>query len=384
VTGRRRLRLGMVGGGQGAFIGAVHRIAARLDDRYELVAGAFSSDPDRARASAAELHVAPDRAYGSWQEMAAREAARPDGAEVVAIVTPNHVHADPAIAFLAAGIHVICDKPLCHTLEAAAELERAARASRGLFALMHNYTGYPMVRQARAMVAEGAIGEVRVVQVEYPQEWLTTPLEGTGQKQAAWRTDPARSGAAGSVGDIGTHAFNLAEFVTGLRVESLAAELTAFVPGRALDDNAHMLLRFAGGARGMLWCSQVAPGNENALRLRVYGARGGLQWAQERPDTLLHAPFGDPPRTIRRGGAGASPAAAHSTRIPAGHPEGYLEAFAQLYRDFAEQVVAASEGRAAEPGCRQVPGIEEGMRGMRFIAAAVASSRAGAVWVMLR
>jgi predicted dehydrogenase len=382
VTGRR-LRLGMVGGGQGAFIGAVHRIAARLDDRYELVAGAFSSDPDRARASAAELHVAPDRAYGSWQEMAARETARPDGVEVVAIVTPNHMHAEPAIAFLESGIHVICEKPLCHTLEAAAELERAARASRALLALMHNYTGYPMVRQAREMVAEGAIGDVRVVQAEYPQEWLTTPLEETGQKQAAWRTDPVRSGAAGSVGDIGTHAFNLAEFVSGLRVESLAAELTAFVPGRRLDDNAHMLLRFAGGARGMLWCSQVAPGNENALRLRVYGARGGLEWAQEQLNTLLHAPFGEAPRTIRRGGTGASPAAAHATRIPSGHPEGYLEAFAQLYRDFAEQVVAAREGRAADADCRLVPGIDEGMRGMRFICAAVVSSQAGAAWVAL-
>jgi predicted dehydrogenase len=379
-----RIRLGMVGGGQGAFIGAVHRIAARLDDRYELVAGAFSADPARARASAAALHVAPDRAYASWQEMAVQEAARPDGVEAVSIVTPNHLHADPAIAFLAAGIHVICDKPLCHTLDAAQQLERAARASRALFALTHNYTGYPLVRQARAMVAEGAIGAVRVVQVEYPQEWLTTRLEETGQKQAAWRTDPARSGAAGSVGDIGTHAFNLAEFVTGLRVESIAAELTTFVPGRRLDDNAHMLLRFAGGARGMLWCSQVAPGKENALLLRIYGETGSLEWAQEQPNQLIHAPLGEAPRMIRRGGSGSSPAAAHATRIPSGHPEGYLEAFAQLYRDVAEQIVAAQAGRAADPACLLVPGIEEGMRGMRFIAAAVASSRADARWIALR
>jgi predicted dehydrogenase len=379
----RRLRLGMVGGGQGAFIGAVHRIAARIDDRYELVAGAFSSDPDRARASAQELHVAPDRTYASWQEMAAREAGRPDGVEVVAIVTPNHMHAEPAIAFLKAGIHVVCDKPLCHTLEAAQALEHAVQASRALFALTHNYTGYPLVRQARGMVAEGATGELRVIQVEYPQDWLTMPLESAGQKQAAWRTDPARSGAGGSVGDIGTHAFNLAEFVTGLRVESLAADLTTFVPGRRLDDNAHMLLRFAGGARGMLWCSQVAPGNGNGLRLRVYGTRGGLEWAQEQPDVLVHAPFGEAPRMIRRGGAGTTPAATHATRIPSGHPEGYLEAFAQLYRDFAEQVVAAKEGRAADPSCCLVPGIEEGMRGMRFIAAAVASSQADAAWMAL-
>jgi len=372
----RRLRLGMVGGGQGAFIGAVHRIAARLDDRYELVAGAFSSDPARARASAAELHVAPDRAYATWQEMAARESARPDGVEVVAIVTPNHLHAGPTIAFLEAGIHVICDKPLCHTMDAAEEVARAAAASTARLALTHNYTGYPMVRQARAMVAEGALGAIRVVQVEYAQDWLTQALEETGQKQAAWRTDPARSGAAGSVGDIGTHAFNLAEFVTGLRVESLAAQLAAFVPGRRLDDNAQMLLKFGGGAQGMLWCSQVAPGNENALRLRVYGEAGGLEWAQEQPNLLLHTPFGEPPRMIRRGGAGASQEAAQATRIPSGHPEGYLEAFAQIYRDFADQIIQAPAGPGAP-----VPGIEEGLRGMRFISAAVISSRLGATWV---
>jgi predicted dehydrogenase len=379
----RRIRLGMVGGGQGAFIGGVHRIAARLDDRYELVAGAFSSDAARGRASAAELHVAPDRAYASGEELAARESARPDGAEVVAIVTPNHAHAAPAIACLRAGLHVICDKPLCHTMEAALELAGAVRESSALFALTHNYTGYPLVRQARDMVAQGVIGAVRVIQVEYPQDWLTTALEETGQKQAAWRTDPARSGAAGSVGDIGTHAFNLAEFVGGQRVGSVLAELTSFVPGRRLDDDARMLLRFEGGARGMLWCSQVAPGNENGLRLRVYGAAGGLEWAQEQPNLLVHTPFGEPPRMIRRGGAGASPVAAHATRIPSGHPEGYLEAFAQLYRDFAEQILARREGRAPDPACQLVPGIEEGLRGMRFIAAAVESSRAGSTWVVL-
>jgi predicted dehydrogenase len=380
---RGRIRLGMVGGGQGAFIGAVHRIAARLDDRYELVAGAFSADPARARASAAELHVAPDRAYADWDQMAAAEAVRPDGVQAVAIVTPNHLHAAPAIAFLDRGIHVICDKPLCDTLEAAGALAEAARRSTALFALTHNYTGSPLVRQARALVAEGAIGTVRVVQVEYAQDWLTTRLEDTGQKQAAWRTDPARSGPLGSVGDIGTHAFNLAEFVTGLAVESLAAELHSFVPGRALDDNAQMLLRFAGGARGMLWCSQVAPGNENGLRLRVYGSEGGLDWSQEQPNLLLHTPFGAPPRLIRRGGAGTLPAAAHATRIPAGHPEGYLEAFAQIYRDMAEQIAARAEGRAPDLACLLVPGIEEGLRGLRFAAAALASSRSGARWTPL-
>jgi predicted dehydrogenase len=373
----RRLRLGMVGGGDGAFIGAVHRIAARLDDRYELVAGALSSDPERARASAAKLHIAPDRAYADWAAMAKAEAGRLDA---VAIVTPNHVHHGPAKAFLAAGINVICDKPLCLTLDQALDLQQAAAASPALFALTHNYTGYPLVRQARAAVADGLIGAVRVVQVEYPQDWLTTALEESGQKQAAWRTDPARSGAAGSVGDIGTHAFNLAEFVTGLRVESVLADLHSFVAGRRLDDNAHMLLRLEGGAKGMLWCSQVAPGNENALRLRVYGDKGGLEWAQEQPNVLLHAPFGEPPRGIRRAGAGASPVAAHATRIPAGHPEGYLEAFAQLYRDFAEQIAARIETRAPDPASLLVPGIEAGVRGMKFIAAAVASSKDGAVW----
>jgi predicted dehydrogenase len=379
----RRLRLGMVGGGQGAFIGAVHRIAARLDDRYELLAGALSSDPQRAAASAAELHIAPDRAYADFADMAAQEAARPDGIDVVAIVTPNHLHAAPVKAFAARGIHVICDKPFAHRLEDARDAADAVRRAGIVFGLTHNYTGHPMVRQARAMVAAGELGAIRVVRVEYPQDWLTTALEQTGQKQAAWRTDPARSGAAGSVGDIGTHAFNLAEFVTGLRCESLAADLSIFVPGRALDDNAHMLLRFAGGARGMLWSSQVAPGNENALRLRVYGEKGGLEWAQEQPNLLLHTPFGEPPRSIRRAGAGAWPIAAHATRIPAGHPEGYLEAFAQLYRDLAEQIAARIDGRDPDPACLLVPGIEDGLRGMRFITAAVESSRRDAAWTAI-
>jgi len=379
----RRLRLGMVGGGQGAFIGAVHRIAARLDDRYELVAGALSADPERAEASAAELHIAPDRSYAGFTEMADRESARPDGIDVVAIVTPNHLHHAPAMAFLARGIHVICDKPLAHRMSDALELAEAVRRSGVVFALTHNYTGYPLVRQARAMIAAGELGEIRVAQVEYPQDWLTTPLENTGQKQAAWRTDPTRSGEAGCVGDIGTHAFHLAEFVTGLACERLAADLSRFVPGRRLDDNAHMLLRFSGGARGMLWSSQVAPGNENGLRLRVYGARGGLEWAQEQPNLLLFAPHGEPPRMIRRGGAGASPAAAHATRIPAGHPEGYLEAFAQLYRDIAEQIAARMEGRPPDPASLLVPGIEDGLRGMRFIAAAVESSRNDAAWTAI-
>jgi predicted dehydrogenase len=379
----RRLRLGMVGGGRGAFIGAVHRIAARMDDCYELVAGALSADPQRAHDSAADLHIPADRSYTSFEEMARKEACRPDGIDVVAIVTPNHMHFAPSRAFLEAGIHVICDKPLTSTLEDALELERIVGTSGLVFGLTHNYTGYPLVRQAREMVAAGELGDIRVVQVEYPQDWLSTKLEESGHKQAEWRTDPKRSGAAGSVGDIGTHAFNLAEFVTGLKVESLAADLTSFVDGRVLDDNAGMLLRFASGARGMLWASQIAPGNENALRLRVYGSKAGLEWAQEQPNALLFTPLGKPPQLIRRAGAGTTPVAAHATRIPAGHPEGYLEAFAQLYRDLAEQITAHKSGREPDPASLLVPGIEEGVRGMRFITAAVASSRNGAAWTKL-
>jgi predicted dehydrogenase len=373
----------MVGGGRGAFIGGVHRIASRLDDRYELVAGALCSDPARAHESAADLHIAPERSYASFAEMAKKEACRPDSIDVVAIVTPNHMHAAPAKAFLEAGIHVICDKPLTSRMEDALDLQEVVNRSGLIFALTHNYTGYPLVRQARQMVADGELGEIRVVQVEYSQDWLTTRLETTGQKQAEWRTDPARSGAAGSVGDIGTHAFNLAEFVTGLTVESLAADLATFVEGRPLDDNAHMLLRFGGGARGMLWCTQVAPGNENNLRLRVYGSKGGLDWSQEQPNALLHTPLGKPPQLIRRSGGGASPVAAHASRIPSGHPEGYLEAFAVLYRDLADQIAARNAGRTPNPACQLVPGIDAGVRGMRFITAAVASSTAGAVWTKI-
>ena len=375
----RRLRLGMVGGGEGAFIGAVHRIAARLDDRYELVAGALSSDPDRARRSAAALHIAPDRAYTAFAEMARAEAARPDGIDAVAVVTPNHLHYPAACAFLEAGIHVICDKPLALTVAEAESLAAAVAASGRVFVLTHTYTGYPLVRRAREMVAAGELGPIRLVQVEYAQEWLAAPLERTGHKQADWRTDPARSGAAGCLGDIGTHAFQLAEFVSGLRCAELAAELTAFVPGRRLDDNAHVLLRFEGGARGMLWSSQVAPGQENALRLRVYGERGGLEWCQEAPNALRHTPLGEPARTLSRGGPGGTPAAG-GVRIPAGHPEGYLEAFARLYADAVELIHAHAEGRDPDPACRLVPGVEDGVRGMRFVAAAVRSSTANAAW----
>ncbi len=380
----RRIRLGMVGGGQGAFIGGVHRMAARLDDRYELVAGALSSDASRAAASAAELHIAPSRSYADYREMATLEAARADGIDIVAIVTPNHLHGRIASAFLDAGIHVICDKPLTTTLSEAMELVQRVRQSRCLFALTHNYSGYPMVRQAREMVAAGELGEIRVVQAEYPQDWLSTDLEATGQKQAAWRVDPAQAGAGGSLGDIGTHAEHLARFISGLELAAVSADLTSFVPGRRLDDNAHVLLRYVGGARGMLWSSQVAPGNENSLRVRVYGSQGGLEFRQENPNQLWVTLLGQTPRLITRGGSGSGAAAGHATRLPAGHPEGYLEGFAQLYRDIAEQLHARWAGRAPDPLACSVPTVEDGARGIKFIEAVVDSSRADGRWTDAR
>jgi predicted dehydrogenase len=373
----RRLRLGMVGGGQGAFIGAVHRIAARLDDQWELVAGALSSDPARAHASAAKLGIAAERSYPSFHDMARAEAARDDGIDAVAIVTPNHMHAEPAVAFLRAGIHVICDKPLAATAQQADEIAQAVESSGKLFILTHNYTAYPLIRQARQMVAEGALGDIRVVQVEYAQDWLTEPASN---KQADWRTDPARSGAGGCVGDIGTHAYNLACFVTGLSADSLAADLQAFVEGRRVDDNVHVLLRFAGGARGMLWASQVAVGNENGLRLRVHGTKGGLEWTQEDPNRMSFTRFGEPKQILTRGGAGANDAGLATLRIPPGHPEGYLEGFATLYSEAAEAILAARAGHATET---LLPGLAEGLSGMRFIAACIESSQSNSAWVNL-
>jgi predicted dehydrogenase len=375
-----RIRLGMVGGGRDAFIGAVHRIAARIDDQYELVAGCFSSTAEKSLASAADLGV--PRAYASFAEMAAKEARRKDGIEAVAIVTPNHMHAPVAMQFLKRGIHVICDKPLTSTLIEAKRLAKAAEASGVVFALTHNYTGYPMVRHARAMAQSGGLGEIRVVQVEYPQDWLAEPLEGTGQKQADWRTDPARSGAGGSTGDIGTHAFNLAGFVTGLEVAELAADLQAFVPGRRVDDNAHVMLRYKGGARGMLWCSQVATGNENALRLRVYGTKAGIEWAQEDPNYLWVTPLGQPRMKITRGGAGAGPEAGRMSRIPPGHPEGYLEGFANIYAEAARAILARRDGIAVDAAV-SYPGLKEGVEGVAFVDACVRSSARNGAWVKL-
>jgi predicted dehydrogenase len=372
-----RIRLGMVGGGNDAFIGGVHRIASRIDDRFELVAGALSSTPKKARASGEALGL--PRVYDDFRQMAIREARLKSGIEAVAIVTPNHMHYPAAREFLKRGIHVICDKPLTSTLADAKKLVKAAEKSEALFVLTHNYTGYPMVRQAREMVADGIIGKVRVVQVEYPQDWLTK--EETF-KQAEWRTDPARSGAGGSTGDIGTHAHNLARFITGLEVESLAADLDAFVPGRQVDDNAHVMLRFHGGAKGMLWCSQVAPGNENALRIRIFGESGGLEWAQEDPNYLWHTPFGEAKRLVTRNGAGTGDAAGRVSRIPPGHPEGYLEGFATIYSEAANAIEAHRDGKAPDPDVIY-PTVLDGLRGVEFIDACVRSSQRNSAWVTL-
>jgi predicted dehydrogenase len=380
----RRIRLGMVGGGEGAFIGAVHRIAARIDDQYELIAGALSSDPKRSHASAAKLHIAADRSYATYQEMALAEANRMDGIDVVSIVTPNNLHFPVAAAFLAAGIHVICDKPLTSTLGDAQALAKVVQDSGRLFALTHNYIGYPMVRQAKAMIEAGEIGDVRVIQAEYPQDWLSLPVEASsalgGYKQAVWRADPAQAGAGGSLGDIGTHAEHLARFMSGLTLREVSADLTTFVASRKLDDNAHVLLRYEGGAKGMLWSSQVSPGNENSLKVRIYGTKAGLEFAQENPNQLWFTPLGEAPRLITRGGSVASASANHATRIPAGHPEGYLEGFAQIYTDFAEQISARLETRAPNPLACLVPTIDDGLMGMRFIEAVVSSSRANGAW----
>ncbi|EGE56709.1 UNVERIFIED_ORG: hypothetical protein GGI63_001430 [Rhizobium esperanzae] len=382
-----RIRLGMVGGGAGAFIGAVHRIAARIDDQYDLIAGALSSTPDKAVQSGRDLGLDPSRTYSSYREMAIREAKLKNGIEAVAIVTPNHVHYDAAKEFLKRGIHVICDKPLTSNLADAKKLKKVADESGALFVLTHNYTGYPMVRQAREMIANGELGDIRVVQAEYPQDWLTEAVEQTGQKQAAWRTDPAQSGVGGSTGDIGTHAYNLASFITGLELDSLAADLDSFVPGRRLDDNAHVMLRFkAKGsekpAKGMLWCSQVAPGHENGLMVRVYGSKGGLEWTQKDPNYLWYTPFGEPKRLITRGGAGAGAAAGRVTRVPSGHPEGYLEAFATIYTEAAHAINAHKKGKAVDKAV-VYPTVDDGVKGVAFVEACVASSKKNGAWVKL-
>lgn len=379
---KRRLRLGMVGGGQGAFIGAVHRLAARMDDHYELLAAALSADPANARSSALALGLDPARAYEDYARMAQAEAARSDGIEVVAITTPNHLHAPVATAFLEAGIHVICDKPLALTLAEGEALARLARQRRRLFALTHTYSGYPMVRHARELVAAGELGELRYVQVEYLQDWLANPIPPGQNKQADWRADPARAGRAGCLGDIGTHAYQLAAFITGQLPNELAAELHSFVPGRLVDDHLQVWLRYSQEMRGSLNASQVASGEENRLQIRLYGDKASLVFRQEAPNELWVTPIGGASQRLTRGRV-ESDAARHASRVPAGHPEGYLEAFAQLYTDAALQIHALAAGEAPPPESLALTTVEDGVAGMRFIETSLASHAADGRWLPL-
>jgi predicted dehydrogenase len=379
-----RLRVGMIGGGRNAFIGAVHRMAMRLDDLIELKAGALSAEAENARASGADLGLAPDRTYSDYREMAVREAERPDGIEAAVIVTPNHLHFPAAKAFLEAGIDVICDKPLSTTLAEASELVELTRAKGLIFAVTLNNTGYPMVRQAREMIEAGELGDIRVVHAAYVQDWLTMPIDADGHKQAEWRTDPGRAGASACLADIGVHAHSLALFVTGLELDAVSADLATFVPGRRLDDNAHVLMRFQGGARGVLAASQVAVGNLNNLSLKVYGSRAGLEWAGEEPETLRFTPYGEPSRILRRGGPGNTSLAVEGSRMPGGHPEGYVEGFANLYRGAAELISARRAGRTPEKSAKLTPNVLDGARGVAFIEAAVKSSQKDGAWTSAR
>jgi predicted dehydrogenase len=379
-----RLRLGMVGGGRDAFIGAVHRMALRLDDKAVLVAGALSADPDKAHASAGDLGIAADRSYSRFSDMAKAEAAREDGIEAVIIVTPNHMHAPVARAFLENGIDVICDKPLSATIEEAEELARLAKSSGLVFAVTLNNTGYAMVREARAMIAAGAVGTIRVVRAEYIQDWLTNAVEADGHKQADWRTDPARAGRSACLADIGVHAYSLAQFVTGQLPEAVAADLATFVPGRRLDDNAHVMMRYASGARGVLIASQVSPGNYNRLSIKVYGDKGGIEWHGHEPECLHYTPFGEPTRILTRGGAGVGAASRRASRMPPEHPEGYVEGFANLYLDAIHLIAARRRGGRPDPEAEAaVPNVRVGLAGMRFIEAAVTSHEQGGVWTRI-
>jgi predicted dehydrogenase len=367
----RRLRAGIIGGGRGAFIGAVHRIAAELDGEAEVIAGALSSDPETAAASARAWYLR--RSYEDYRVMAEQERTLADGIDFAIIATPNHLHFPVAKAFLEAGIHVICDKPLAYSRAEAESLAQIASHGTALFALTHTYAGYPLVREARERVRAGELGEIRKVLVEYNQDWLMEPLERAGNRQAQWRTDPARAGLSCCVGDIGTHAAHLVEFITGTAIEKLCADLSTFVSGRPLDDDANILLRLQGGARGTLVCSQVACGEENNLNIRVYGSKAGLEWRQQEPNTLILKPAGAPWKLLRTAHGDLSDAARQATRTPAGHPEGYLEAFGNLYRNFIADVRRVAAG---ETPLRDYPGAEDGVRGLRFIEAAVRSSSA--------
>jgi predicted dehydrogenase len=372
----------MIGGGPGSFIGAIHRLAANLDGLYELTAGAFSSDAEKSRATGVLLDLPADRVYGSYLELIAQEKQRPEAerVQVMAIVTPNHLHFEPARLALENGFHVILDKPMTFSLAEARLLKQVADASSRRLCLTHTYTGYPMVKEARQLIAAGTFGPIRKVYVEYPQGWLSSFEEGTGNAQAAWRTDPARSGVAGAMGDIGTHAFNLLEYVTGLKVERLCADINTVVPGRRLDDDGAVLLRLAGGASGVLVATQVAAGEENNVRIRAYGDKGGLEWMQADANTLL-VKWPDRPAEIRRTGTGyVGSLARHNARTPAGHPEGYLEAFANIYRNFALTLQAEATGQPAAPEALDFPGLEEGIRGMAFIENVIASGHSEMKW----
>jgi predicted dehydrogenase len=377
---KRKLRYGMVGGGQDAFIGAVHRMAANLDGQIELVAGAFSSDAAKTRATGEDLFLAPGRVYGSYQEMADREAQLPETERIdfVSIVTPNHLHAPVAIAFLEKGFHVVCDKPLSRTLEEALKLREVVKKSGKVFALTHNYTGYPMVKEARDRVRRGELGRVLKIVAEYPQAWLLDQIEAGGQKQAAWRTDPARAGASLCLGDIGTHAENLGRYITGLKIESLCAEFTSFLPGRTLEDDANLLVRYAGGAKGVLYASQVSCGEENNLSIRVYGTLAGLEWKQEHPNELKWMPKNGPAQILRRGNAYLGDAAKKATRIPPGHPEAFIEAFANIYREAAAAIRDQIAGKKG--GEYDFPTIDDGVEGMAFLETAVRSAKSGEKW----
>ncbi|HSR67541.1 MAG TPA: Gfo/Idh/MocA family oxidoreductase [Acidobacteriota bacterium] len=385
---QRKIRMGMVGGGPGAFIGAVHRRAALMDGLIELVCGAFSSDPQRSREAGRELFLPQDRCYGDYRQMMEAEAALPAGQRMdfVAVVTPNHLHFPVALAALRAGFAVMCDKPLTSNIEDARKLVEAVEESGLLFGLTHNYTGYPMVKEARRLLGEGRLGRIRKVVVEYPQGWLSEPIERQGQKQADWRTDPDKAGPSGCMGDIGTHAENLAEYVTGLKIEKLCADVSSIVQGRALDDDGNVLLRLEGGVRGILYASQISAGEENGLRIRVYAEKAGLDWIQEDPNTLVVKWHGKPRQVLRAGAdyEHLGRRTRFNCRLPSGHPEGFLEAFANLYRCFALTLACRLEGREPEADYLDFPGVEDGLRGMRFIEAVLRSSRSTRKWTPLQ
>ena len=379
----KRIKLGMVGGGEGAFIGEVHRMASRLDDRYILCAGALCSDAKKAVSSALSIGISQERSYSTYQEMAATESDLVDGIEVVAIVTPNHLHHPIAKEFLLAGIHVICDKPMTINTQEARELIDLAKTSNLMLAVTYNYSAYPMIRHARAMVQSGELGKLRVVQTKYTQDWLTEPLENTNHKQAHWRVDPKKSGVGGCVGDIGTHAYHLSCFVTQLKATSLCADLSSFVDGRRLDDNAHIMIRYEGNTKGMIWSSQVAPGNGNNLEIQIYGDKGGLVWRQEQPNELIFSPINKPSQTLLRGSPDLSENANALSRVPVGHPEGYIEGFANLYREIADALMIYRSGKKPSPGDILFPTGEDGYDGVSFVEAAVQSNNEGSVWISL-